>query len=37
MWLHKDLGGANDRFSALVPRHGALLVKIGAPRNQAGR
>jgi alpha-galactosidase len=32
LWLHKDLGRVRDNFSVVVPRHGAVLVKIGAPR-----
>jgi alpha-galactosidase len=32
LWLHKDLPRATGRFEATVPRHGAVLVKIGAPR-----
>lgn len=31
LWQHKDLGKSNGEFSALVPGHGALLVKIGTP------
>ncbi len=29
LWLHKDLGEFTDRFSATVPAHGAVLVKLG--------
>ncbi len=29
LWLHKDLARAQNEFSATVPRHGAVLVKIG--------
>jgi alpha-galactosidase len=32
LWLHKDLGRASGKFSAVVPRHGAVLVRIGAPK-----
>jgi alpha-galactosidase len=32
LWLQKDVGQAREKFSAVVPRHGAVLVKIGAPR-----
>lgn len=32
LWLQKDLGVMNGEFSAVVPAHGAVLVKIGAPR-----
>jgi alpha-galactosidase len=31
VWFHKDLPSANGQFSAVVPRHGAVLVKIGKP------
>jgi alpha-galactosidase len=31
LWQHKDLGSSRDVFSAVVPRHGAVLVKIGTP------
>ena len=34
LWLHKDLGTVNGEFSAVVPAHGAVLVKIGRPRRQ---
>ena len=29
LWLQKDLGVVNGEFSAVVPAHGAVLVKIG--------
>jgi len=32
LWLHKSLGTATNEFSATVPRHGAVFVKIGRPR-----
>jgi alpha-galactosidase len=28
LWLHKDLGTFKDKFSAFVPRHGVVLVRI---------
>lgn len=31
LWAHKDLGKSNGEFSADVPGHGAILVKIGTP------
>lgn len=31
LWLQKNLGSASNEFSATVPRHGAVLVKIGQP------
>jgi alpha-galactosidase len=34
LWLHKELGSVNGEFSAVVPAHGAVLVKIGRPRRQ---
>ena len=32
LWLHKDLGRVSNQFSAAVPRHGAMLVRIGTPK-----
>jgi alpha-galactosidase len=32
LWRRKDLGVFADQFSATVPRHGAVLVKIGRSR-----
>ena len=32
LWQQKDLGSASGRFAAAVPRHGAVLLKIGKPR-----
>ena len=32
LWLRKDLGTFRGGFSALVPRHGVLLVEIGRAR-----
>jgi len=32
LWLRMDLGTFRDGFSALVLRHGVLLVKIGRAR-----
>ncbi len=29
LWQQKDLGTSRDQFSATVPRHGVVLVKIG--------
>ncbi len=31
LWLQKDLGSFTDSFTATVPGHGAVLVKIGTP------
>jgi alpha-galactosidase len=32
LWQQKDLGDFEDAFSAEVPAHGAVLVKIGQPK-----
>jgi alpha-galactosidase len=32
LWQRRDLGTAHDKFTAKVPRHGAVLLKIGKPR-----
>ena len=32
LWQQKDLGRVQNEFSASVPRHGAVLVKIGQPK-----
>ena len=31
LWQQKDLGDSDGQFTATVPRHGAVLVKIGTP------
>jgi hypothetical protein len=31
LWQRKDLGAFSDTFSATVPRHGVVFVKIGQP------
>jgi alpha-galactosidase len=31
LWQQKDLGPHRDAFSAVVPRHGVVLVKVGKP------
>ncbi len=31
-WLHKSLGIVTDNYTAVVPRHGVLLIKVGAIR-----
>jgi alpha-galactosidase len=28
LWLHKDLGSFNGRFTFTIPRHGSVLVKV---------
>ncbi len=30
LWLKKDVGTFKDKFSAFVPRHGVVLVRIKA-------
>lgn len=32
LWLRKDLGEYSEAFTAIVPRHGVVFVKIGQPR-----
>jgi alpha-galactosidase len=32
LWLQKDLGTSNGEFSAAVPAHGSMLLKIGRPK-----
>jgi alpha-galactosidase len=32
LWSHQDLGRVSNEFSVTVPRHGAVLVKIGMPK-----
>jgi alpha-galactosidase len=32
LWMRKDLGKFKDRFTATVPRHGVVFVKIGTPK-----
>jgi alpha-galactosidase len=31
LWRREDLGEFADRYSATVPRHGAVMLKIGRP------
>ena len=31
LWLRKDLGAFKDTFTARVPRHGVVFVKVGRP------
>src|SRR5262249_30772166 len=31
LWQRKSLGAFADRYSATVPRHGAVLLKVGSP------
>ncbi len=33
LWQQKDLGGFSDKYTASVPAHGTVLVKIGKPKN----
>ncbi len=32
LWLHRDLGTFTDGYTVEVPRHGAVMVKVGRPR-----
>jgi len=32
LWLKKDLGSFSDAFTAKVPSHGAVFIKIGKPK-----
>ena len=35
LWTHTDLAPASATYEATVPRHGAMLVKVGRPQNRA--
>jgi alpha-galactosidase len=37
LWLHKDMGAKQDGLSAMVPRHGVLLVRVGTPKPSGTR
>ena len=37
LWRHENMGAKRDELSAVVPRHGVLLVKIGTPKHGGGR
>ncbi len=32
LWLRQDLGTFADSFTAVVPRHGAVMIKVGTPK-----
>jgi alpha-galactosidase len=32
LWQRRDLGAMPDKFTATVPRHGAVLLKVGKPK-----
>jgi len=32
LWQRRDLGVLQEKFTATVPRHGAVLLKVGKPR-----
>jgi alpha-galactosidase len=32
LWQHEDLGVMQEGFTTTVPRHGAVLLKVGKPR-----
>jgi alpha-galactosidase len=34
LWRRADLGGHDQQFSAIVPRHGVVFIKIGKPRHE---
>ncbi len=34
LWLRQDLGNQDTQFSATVPRHGVVFIKIGKPRHE---
>lgn len=34
LWRHQDLGVCKDAFTAMVPSHGAVLLKIGSPESK---
>ncbi len=34
LWRQRDLGNVSDSFKVMVPRHGAVLVKIGKPAQE---
>jgi hypothetical protein len=34
LWQQRAVGTFDDHFNAMVPAHGALLVKVGRPRVQ---
>jgi alpha-galactosidase len=36
LWQQKDLGGAAGSYTATVPRHGAVLLKIGRAKREPG-
>ncbi len=33
LWLHKNLGAHAGSFTVTVPRHGAVLIRVGRPRS----
>jgi alpha-galactosidase len=33
LWQHKDLGAQREGYSVVVPRHGVVFVKVGAPKS----
>ena len=37
LWRHEDMGTKRDSLSAVVPRHGVLLVKVGTPKRSGNR
>ncbi len=35
LWQRRDLGASRDAFSATVPRHGVVLIKVGKPAEKS--
>jgi alpha-galactosidase len=33
VWRRSNLGNLNNGYSAIVPRHGAVLIKVGKPQS----
>jgi alpha-galactosidase len=32
LWMRRDVGAFKDEFTATIPRHGVVFVKVGHPR-----
>jgi alpha-galactosidase len=37
LWRHENMGARRDELSAVVPRHGVLLVKVGTPKRSGSQ
>ena len=35
LWRQQDLGAKRDEYSVVVPRHGVVMVRVGAPKPRA--